>query len=212
MANVNAPFGLRPVKHLSGASWSGLVNLYCIPSTDGSAFAIGDVVKAAAGSDAMGVPYVRKGTSGAAARGVIAGVLPVAPETSATTLLGTSLALESIVIPAIKAKDYYIWVCDDPSVVCEVQMNNGIVPLGDTVAGSMNKNADFSVVANNGYISQSVLDAASIATTSTLDLRILGLTVGIVNAGVSTTGTTGQYAVALVKFNNHELANATAGV
>ena len=40
MANVNAPFGLRPVKHTGGASWNQKTNVYYIPSGDTNAYII----------------------------------------------------------------------------------------------------------------------------------------------------------------------------
>ena len=58
MANSNAPFGLAPVEYLSGAPWNGQVRRYCIPSTDGTAYAIGDPVVLAGSADAKGIATV----------------------------------------------------------------------------------------------------------------------------------------------------------
>ena len=76
MANVNAPFGLRPTKTINGASWNDQGNLYHIPAGDTSAYYIGDVVKSAANADANGVPDVAKALGTDVLRGVIVGVLP----------------------------------------------------------------------------------------------------------------------------------------
>ena len=42
MANVNAPFGLRPVQYLNGAAWNGQARMYYIYLSDTSAYAPGD--------------------------------------------------------------------------------------------------------------------------------------------------------------------------
>lgn len=201
MANLNAPKGFQPSRYLNGASWNGQTNVYCIPSSDGSAFAVGDPVKSAAGGDANGVQYVQKAAGTDAVRGVIVGVLPVAQ--NVPSLKGVTLDLTTQLIPATKAKDYYVMVVDDPNVLFEIQ-DDGLNALTST---SCNKNTTFTVANPSGIsqLSGSVLNTGSVATTNTLNLKIMGLVQRDDNAF-------GVNAKWVVKFNLHELLGGTAGV
>lgn len=63
MANPNAPFGLRPVRHRNGMTWNGATNDYPIADNYGTALGLGDPVKwssgklviAAAGDPIVGI-------------------------------------------------------------------------------------------------------------------------------------------------------------
>jgi hypothetical protein len=211
MANTNAPFGLRPVKHIGGSPWNQVVNLYYIPSSDTNAYYIGDAVKSLAGGDASGVPgVVLAGTRDAALtsgniRGVIVGV-----GSSVTTPGGSSPQafdpdnLNVINIPATKTKAYYVWVSDDPSVVYEAQT--------DTVATTaFNKNAPL-YVANAPTApqnqSQSYVQGSAAATTQALPLKI----VGAPNRPDNDLASPGTNAKVFVVLNQSELGNNTVGV
>lgn len=200
MPNLNAPKGFQPSRYLNGTSWNGQTNLYCIPAADGSVYAVGDAVKSAAGGDANGVPYVQKAAGTDAVRGVVVGVLMAAPGPS---FKGTVVDLTTSVIPAAKAKDYYVLVVDDPAVLFEIQ-DDGLSAL---TATACNKNASFTVAAPNApqQMSASVLNTASVAATNTLNLKIMGLSQRDDNAF-------GVNAKWIVKFNLHELLGGTAGV
>ena len=54
MANIDSPFGLKPVKYLGGSPWNGKANVYYIPASDGTAVFVGDAVKSAGSADATG--------------------------------------------------------------------------------------------------------------------------------------------------------------
>ena len=210
MANTNKPFGFSPWRTRQGASWNGGGNVYYIPTTDGSVFTVGDPVISAAIMDANGVPGVAIATGTSTVRGVIVGVLPVH---SAPSLVGASLALETMVIPATKAHDYYVMVCDDPDVIYKCQMDNGTVTSSAALNTTANKNCSFTVNSGTGTLSNAVLGAATINTTNTLNVKLMGLVNDATsNTGVSMTGTTGQYAVYQCIFNEHEFNGATAGI
>lgn len=202
MANINRPFGLSPVKSGLGLDLNAQVSTFVIPATDLVAYAIGDIVSSAAGADANGVPYVTKTLANGVARGVIVGIDPVTPVPS---LQGTPLSLETLTIPATKVKDYYVMVCEDPTMIFEVQADAAIV--ANLVATNMNKNADFIVGVPTGIGNHSgtVLSSASIAVTATLPLKIRGLRQSDDNGF-------GAFARLLVSFNKHELLGNTAGV
>ncbi len=54
MANVDRPAGLKPLKHVSGAPYNGQTNMYLIPSTNGTATFIGDLVSLGGSAGAAG--------------------------------------------------------------------------------------------------------------------------------------------------------------
>lgn len=76
MANANSPFGLRPVKTLSGGGFVGKTMRCYVPSTDGTALYVGDPVLWAGTADASGeAPTVTACTAGATNKifGIITG-------------------------------------------------------------------------------------------------------------------------------------------
>ena len=202
MANKIAPHGFAPLRYLNGAAWNGATNVYLVPSTDGSVISVGDAVKSAAGGDANGISAVAKAAGTDTVRGVVVGVLAVNPNDP--SLVGTNLDLTLQNIPATKTKDYYVMVVDDPAVVFSLE-DDGVGGL--SAAAACNKNAIF-VVANPvapSQVSATTLSTASIATTSTLNLKLLGL----VQAPDNAYGVNADWAV---MFNLHELRGSTAGV
>lgn len=201
MPNLNAPRGFVPSRYLTGASWNGQTNMYYIPATDGSAYAVGDAVKSVALSDANGVMGVQKAAGTDAVRGVIVGILQASLYTP--SLFAGPLDLSVQTIPAAKARAYYVLVVDDPFVLFEMQ-DDGLAAL---TATAVNKNASFTVANPTApaVVSASVLSTASIATSAALNLKVMGLIQRDDNAF-------GVNARWLVKFNLHELLGGTAGV
>lgn len=197
MPNVNAPSGLSPVKSITGP-YTGQVNLYSILAANTNAFAIGDpVVSDAGGSSVEGIPSVTLAAATGALRGVIVGIFDTKP--------GVTLAdnPNSTLRPSgAKTKDWYCLVADDPALVFEVQE----VGTGTFLTASdVGLNTNLVVGTNNGYISGWTMDNATEAVTGTLQVKILGLVQRPDN-------TFGQYAKFLVKINNHELGNISAGI
>lgn len=210
MANPNAPHGFAPVQNGDGSPYTGKGNLYHIPSTDTLAYFLGDVVgSAATGADANGVPDVIRqanGTNSAAynARGVIVGIMVAPIGTGAGNVQGGNVDLNVQTIPATKTHDYYVLVADDPGLVMEIQADNS----GAFSASSINLNARFiqgTPVAGD-LVSRTVLDSATVATTATFPLKIVGLPY---RPNVDFTANTPLH----VRFNTHELSvGGTAGV
>lgn len=198
MANTNKPFGFAPVRTI-GATTTGQVTRYYIPSTDNTAMYIGDVVISLAGGDANGVPGVAKATAGTEVpRGVIVGFEPANQNT--VSLVGTSLALNQTSIPATKTQDYYAYVDDNPATVFSVQ---GDGTATNQVATNCNKNCSFTVAAGSTTVSASgsVITSSSINTTNSLNFKLMGL-LQIPNNAF------GAYAVWQGKWNLHELSAA----
>jgi hypothetical protein len=138
MANIDSPFGLKPLRHKSGAPYNGAANPYYIPASYGTALFVGD-------------PVVKTGTSNTAAvkvPGAGAFNIGTLPEINKATA-GDANAVTGVIIgftalPGDLNKNYnpasterVAWVCDDPNVIFEIQAD-GAVP-----AASMGLNAVF---------------------------------------------------------------------
>ena len=200
MPNINQPKGFVPSRYQNANPYTGAFNTYCIPSSDGNQYNVGDAVKTVVGGDANGIPNVTKAAGTDTVRGVIVGYLPAGLNNP--SLVGVNLDLSLQNIPATKTTAYSVMVADDPDILFEVQ-DDGLSALTQT---SCNKNASFTVTnpTSPSQNSASVLSTASIGTVNTLNLKLLGLVQKPDNAY-------GVYAKWLVKFNLHELNGAAVG-
>ncbi len=202
MANLNMPFGLKPVGHLNGSDWNGVLNTYFIPATDTNQYNIGDVVQSVAADDGNGIPQVVKTTAaGGATLGVFMGIAPVA------TASGTP-NLDAIGIPASKSRGYYVLICDGADVVYQVQQ----LAAGTLTASNIGDNVNLKINAAPGNLNQMssvTIDETTAATTSTLNCRLLR-PANTMRAGSS--NSYGFYAVWNVYINNHERAAGVTGV
>lgn len=126
MANVDTPFGFKPVKHLSGAPWNGKANVYYIPSTDNTAVFVGDAVKLAGSADATGkYPTVAQAAATNAICGVVIGFadnpyVGVNPDYPNRRYRPAATAM-------------YAFVVDDPYVIFEVQEDS----TGNSITADM---------------------------------------------------------------------------
>lgn len=198
MANANTAFGLSPVEYLGGAPWNGQTRRYYIPSSDTNAYAIGDPVTLTGSADAAGVAGVVLATPGSGMVGVIVGMGGLAyggPSADPTNLNTT-------VIPATKTKAYYVNVVDDPQVIFEVQEIGTGTALD---AAAVGLNANLVAGTNSGFLSGWLLTNTTEATTSTLDVKLLGLVQRSDNAF-------GAYAKWRVIMNNHVYRAGITGI
>ena len=207
MAAVAKPFGLAPVRTSDANNFNQAGTRYYIPSSDGSAYYIGDTVISAAGADANGVPQIAKAIGTSTVRGVIVGFEPA--QVGNVSLVGASLTLENTAIPATKTQAYYAYVMDDPGIVFMAQ-DDGIT-TGNLIAANANKNTSLTITAGATLQSASgtVILSSSIATTQALSWRLIGLAQTL-NQGQ--TNAFGGYGLWLLKANQHELAGNTAGI
>lgn len=202
MANPSNAHGFSPVNSILGSSIQQ-PHMYVIPQADTTAYAVGDVVKSLAGSDAVGVPYAIIASNTDPIRGVIVGIV-VSPTVGGASVGTPNLNIQKI--PATKANDYYILVNDDPNQVFEVMGNN----TGTLATTAIGKNCNMAYASPGAYLSATVLGVGatggSAATTSTVIWKILGLAQRV---NVDFTAN----APLLVKPNVHELGSAgTSGV
>lgn len=155
MANSNAPYGLRPVRHLSGGTLR--YNAYPIADDYATDIYYGDPVKLSS----SGVLQV------AAAGDVLLGVFMgcfYTPDTG-----NNQAPVWANKWPASTSSQNAMGlVCDDPNVIFSVQAS------GNTAATAIGENADITYTAGNSIgISKVQWDTATQATT-TANLRCVG--------------------------------------
>lgn len=209
MANTNRPRGLVPVQMLGGAPWSGKVNMYLVPDT--AALYTGDIVKHAGssgaagavvfGQDVEGMPTIARCADGTGTTdtplGVVVGFLPLQP-------------LQDVNYKAADGVDRIALVCDDPTVVFEVQEDATTTPI---VAASVGLNVMFSTTAGSTTTGLSGMEIIStqVASTTTHPLRILGLSKRVDN-NFNTGGASTDKAKFLVVFNSHAFGQRGSAV
>lgn len=197
MANSNRPMGLAPVAYLNGSPWNGQARCYSIAAAYDTALYIGDPVKSSGTADANGLAGIVLGSTTGALRGVIVGL---SDQPYGEAIVGNPNITYRPA--AATAKDWYAMVADDPNIVFEVQEIGTGTPL---TAAAVGLNADLESGTGNGYVSGWMLGNDNENTTSTLQVKLLGLVQRFGNAF-------GQYAKWLVKINNHEFSAGTDGV
>lgn len=203
MANVNAPYGAKPVMMGNGSPWNGRVNRYYIPSTDVAAYYVGDWVRSLAGADANGVMGVIKAAAAQSVRGAIVAIEPPGVAPNAASLSGADINLSALFIPATKTQAYYVYVCDDPDVIFQMK---GDTTGTNQVAANVNKNCQITVATGGARpYSGTVIDSSTIAVTQAHIFKLYGL--APVPGNVF-----GASADWLVRVNQHELMGNTAGI
>ena len=131
MANTDTPFGLKPIRHKSGAPYNGAFSCYYLPAGTAGSYFIGD-------------PVIKTSTANAvAASGPGAGTFPIGtlPEIVKATV-GTTNRITGVIVgfapdpdglgriyrPASTAR--VVYVADDPDLVFEIQAD-GTVAVTD---------------------------------------------------------------------------------
>jgi len=199
MANANTPRGLIPYRYASGAHYNGAFNVYSVPATYATNLFVGDPVVATGAADANGIPVVQIASAGGGAftLGPMVGVVPA----------GTPQIAVTRDLPVYRQASVaaYIAVADDPNLLFWVQEDS----VGGSIATATSgmKNADLvsgSGSTTTGY-SGWMLDSSTIATTSTLQLRIMTALQEVDNV----VGTGDSFAKWLVRINNHSITRTT---
>jgi len=170
-----APFGLRPVGTLSGAPWTAAIKQYLIPSGNGTAVFVGDMVKTDGGVgaantivngiDCSGMPTAIQGNHATGVVDVVGVVVGFLPDHSN---LNTRYRLASTNRVAL--------VCTDPNTIYEIQEDGvGGTCLAADAGGGM-----ATLIANTGNtttgVSKLAIDSSvAITTTQTLPVKVIGL-------------------------------------
>ena len=173
MANIDAPKGFVPVRHMNGSAWNGQLQMFLIPSSDGTAVFVGDIVKTAGSSGAAGtvvngidvegmqtVALATAGTTGQDIVGVVRGFLPDFTDLTKKHRAASTARIALVVT--------------DPTVVYEVQEDADTTPIA---AASVGLNVAYTTTAGNSTtgVSKMEIDSTTVATTATLPLKVLGL-------------------------------------
>lgn len=165
MANINAPFGLKPVRHINGSPYNGATIRCFISASYGTALYVGDPVlfdTALTDKDATAkCPTIIQsaGTNNTLVRGVIVSFEPLVTD------------LTKVYNPTYTER--YANVCMDSSVIFQIRDDGSGTP--SKVFPGQNAemaNAGGSTVTG---LSGFQLDASTPTTTQTFTLHILGL-------------------------------------
>ena len=199
MANTNAPFGLRPVRFISGAPYNGQVNFY---------FATG-----ATGVIAPGDPVVAAGAANTSEiNGFQAGSLPtctVALDGSGDPITGVCVSVLPVTRDSLQYRetstDRVILVADDPQLIFQVQEDAGGTALAGTDAGQL-------AVLKVGTASTVTCRSAWTIDTATAPNTTAAFQVLLMRLAPLPNNAIGAYGIWEVMINNHQLANiADAG-
>lgn len=199
MSNVYAPFGLHYVQRSDGAQPNYAIQTKPIFYTDSSKIGYGDAVRTP--STGVNQGYLSLASTNTQVAGVFIGcyytdsVLGYVERPSWTQP-------STAVIGTVVGK--YI---PDMQAVYEIQVGNLATPVNQT---SIGLNAAFGTtngVPNAAGFSVAYLDGATIATTNTFPMRIIGFSTGFFNGGQN--DPTSANPVVLVTLNNLDASNTT---
>ena len=195
MANVNAPFGLKPVRYASGAPYNGAANPYFATGASGAIF--------------LGDPVVMTGTANTSEfGGYPAGTLAtVGPATAGdgNPVLGVCVAVLPVtresVIYREDSTDRVIMVADDPELVFHGQTDAAGTDWAATDVGSFANlltGAGSTVNGLSGFTLDTTDGPANNDPSNQLFIR------GLANLPENVIG---DYSIWEVMINNHQLAN-----
>lgn len=206
MANTSKINGFRPVKHANGSPYNGQCEVFATAAADGTALFVGDPVVLAGSADSAGVPTVTRAAAGAAVLGVVVGVVNTKMDPVSGNMTTGSVSLDTPVYrPASTAQ--YVQVCTDPSVIYEVELTTDGSAYTYLVADvGLNMDAKYSTGSTTTGASACSLDAATKATTATLQFKLLGAAQRPDNERVTGSSTAVKV---LAKINNASMGNGT---
>jgi len=158
MANVDSPFGFKPIRYRSGAPYNGAANLYYFPTGDTTAAFVGDLVTLATSFYKLpeGVPMCKQAAA------------------TATTLLGVVVSIlpndASDTVYRKASEGRYALVADDPNLVFEAQYT------GTLLASQMFYYCDVTVGTGSTVTGISAMEVNhSGIVTTTMQLHIVGI-------------------------------------
>lgn len=204
MANVFTPQGLMPVRRRDGAAWTASITPYKVASANSHHFFAGDpVVRLSTGYiDVVAIGSIpTQGTLG-----VFIGAKYQSTAQSKTVW--------SNQLNGDMAADAEVYVVDDPNVVFRIWVGTGSSSTsgGPAVLADIGENFNWQIGTGNSSsgISGAYLDFASLGTTSTLPLTIVGLVTN--PPGVNGTDTTTAGNLVEVVLNQQAFQVGTTGV
>lgn len=209
MANTSRINGFRPVKHITGAPYNGQANMYAVSSSNGTAVFVGDLVKLAAdGNTAAGMQFVVPATAGvagtgAAAVGVVVGIVPAKMDPVTGAMTNGSITLDTPQYLAATTAGYVL-VADSPDLLFHVEATTGGSSYSFAVADvAQNCNVFAGAGSTTTGTSAHSADLGDKGTTATLPLKVWGVDRKIDNE------VTGNATKILVQINNHQFKGGT---
>jgi hypothetical protein len=194
MANLNAPYGLRPV-NANGRPWEGALSRYHVDAGDGTALYKGDPVKLTTTAPTDTRHGIVSDVIRAAAGDPIVGVF--------MGLAQPSLTAGGLMYRAALTAAYCL-VCDDPDVYFLAQEDSVTAAMAATDCGK-----NINLVAGTGSavtgLSGFMLDSNTADTANTLDFQVIRL-------APMPNNIIGNYAQWIVKPNTHQRAHDVTGV
>lgn len=178
MANTSRVNGFRPVKHITGAPYNGQANIYEVPAAETIPVFIGDLVVLSDVAPTSGYPTVEARVTAAQAAGpyvgAVVGIINAKQDPVDGLMTGGSIALDTPQFRAASTKQFVL-VADSPDIVFEAEAN-GAVALASyglnvgVVEGTGAASLGSLSTGNSGM----QVNAASVNTTATLPLQIVG--------------------------------------
>lgn len=206
MANANVARGLIPYAMLWGQKYNGSFNTYFVPASYGTALYVGDPVDIVSSSnDANGIPAVQLGVVGSPLLGVVVGII------NGGDMGNINAVTRDLPVYHPASTAQYLAVCDNPNVLYEIQDDAS----SQATAPKLFAGKNASLVTGTGSTvtgySGWQMAASTVATTNTLDLKIMRPLQQPDNT-IGTAANTNMNAKWLVKLNNSRFANLIAGI
>ncbi len=173
MSSVSRINGFTPVKTTNGGAWNGQSNLYFLSSGDSTVVMVGDAVKLAGDARAAtGAPTVTRCGATDVPIGIVVGIA-----FEGVGDLTNMPPVNDLNTPIYRraSTDRYVYVCDDPNVIYEVQYAATSVAAA-TITANVGLNGQFTTTAGSTTTGSSgmQLDSTGLAATATLPLKIVG--------------------------------------
>ena len=190
MANISKINGFKPVKHITGAPYTGQANIYAVKS--GENFVAGDPVKLSAGASQGGVAEVTVATNDAAVLGVVVGVVPAKMDPVTGKMSAGSISLDTPVSVTGGSTPAFVLVADSPDIIYEVQKASFTATDVGTAGG-------FDFAGTQGGDAATGTSGFYVTDTATGVVQVLGLVQRVDNEA-------GAYAKVLARFNSNNFA------
>lgn len=195
MPNVNAPFGLRPVRYASGAPYNGACNEYFATGATG-VIAIGDPVVLAGAANTTEIQGRPAGTLA---------TVTLAADGDGDPILGVCVGVVAVTADSLpyraNSTDRIIQVADDPNLIFQGQTNADSTAWAGTDVGSY---ANLKVGTASTIYGTS---AWTLDTTDGPDAADPSNQLLIMRLAPLPNNAIGAYSVWEVMINNHQLAN-----
>ena len=211
MANVSRVNGFRPVKHFTGAPYSGQANIYEVSVSETVPIFPGDLVVRSTNASTSGLVTVKSLSASTSANDVVAGVIVGAVVGVVNTKLdpfsgkmtGGSIALDTPQYAPASTKSFVL-VADSPDIIYEVQSTASFA-LAD-----IGLNADVGCLATSALTatgnSGMYVNATAPTASATRPIHVIGYSTRIDNEAPA------AYNKLLVQLTTSAQGNAIVGV